>query len=91
MATLVIEIKKKESDDATKYTTFYYNSKAETMINENDMDNAFESTYTAIIWDIQKYLGKGSDWIIDSVVRHTINILKYNPLAGSSYINCQKI
>ena len=26
-----------------------------------------------------------SGWTIDSVVDHTINIFKYNPLAGSSY------
>ena len=36
--------------------------------------------------NIQKSLGKGSGWIIDSVNDHTITISKYNPLAGSSYI-----
>ena len=35
--------------------------------------------------NIPKYLGKGSGWIINSVVNHTINISKYNSLAGSSY------
>ena len=34
----------------------------------------------------QKYLGKGSGWIIDSVINHNISISKYNPLAGSIYI-----
>ena len=34
----------------------------------------------------KKYLGKGSSWIIGSVIDHIINILKYNFLAGSSYI-----
>ena len=29
-------------------------------------------------------------WITDSVVDHTINISKYNPLAGSSYIKLPK-
>ena len=29
-------------------------------------------------------------WSIDSVVDHTINISKYNPLAGSSYIKLPK-
>ena len=31
-------------------------------------------------------LGKGSGWIIGSVIRHTIGLSKNNPLAGSSYI-----
>ena len=35
---------------------------------------------------MQKSLVKGSGWIIDSVIDHTISISKYNPLAGSSYI-----
>ena len=46
----------------------------------------FQSIYTVIITKIQKSLGKGSGWIIDSIIDHTISISKYNPLAGSSYI-----
>ena len=40
-----------------------------------------QSIYTTIISNIQKPLGKSSDWIIDSVIDHTINISKYKPLA----------
>ena len=32
----------------------------------------------------------GSDWIIDSVIDDNINISKYNPLAGSSYIKLDR-
>ena len=35
---------------------------------------------------IQKSLGKGLVWIIDSVIDHNIDISKYTPLAVSSYI-----
>ena len=42
--------------------------------------------YSTIISKIKKSLGKGLGWIIDSVVDHTINISKFNPLGGSSYI-----
>ena len=55
-----------------------------------DINDIFESIYTTIISNIQKYLGKVSGWIIDSVVSHTINISDYNPLAGSSYIKWPK-
>ena len=40
--------------------------------------------------NIQKSLGKGSGWIIDSVIEHNISISKYNPLAGSIYIKLLK-
>ena len=58
--TLVIMFKKIESKDKRKYDTFYSNSKAEIIINENDIDDVFQSVYTTIISNIQKSLGKGS-------------------------------
>ena len=61
-----------------------------TIINESDIDDVFESTYTTIISNIQKFLGKGSSQITDSVIDHNINISKYNPLAASSYIKIKK-
>ena len=39
---------------------------------------------------MEKYLGKGLGWIIDSVIDHIINILKYTPLAGSNCIKLPK-
>ena len=83
---MVLELKKIESDNETKYNMFYSNSNAESVINESDIDDVFESIYINIISNIQKYLEKGSSLLIDSVIDHTINISKYNPLAGSSYI-----
>ena len=67
----------------------YYNSKGYTVINESDTNDVFESIYTTIVFNKQKYLGVGLGWIIDSVVSHLINISKYNPLAGRSYIRLQ--
>ena len=50
----------------------------------------FQSIYTTVITNIQISLGKGSSWIIDSVIDHTISISKNNPLVGSSYIKLPK-
>ena len=54
--TLVLEFIKIENDDKTKYNTCYSNSEAEAIINENDIDDVFESIYGTIISNIQKYL-----------------------------------
>ena len=88
MTTLVLVLKKIEKEDKTKYDTFYSQTKAETSI--NDTDDVFESIYTTIISNIQKSFGRGSGWIIDSVIEHNINISKYNLLAGNSYIKLLK-
>ena len=42
-----------QSDDKTLYSTFYSNSKVETIINESDIDDVFESIYNTIISKIQ--------------------------------------
>ena len=85
VTTLNLEFQKIESDDKTIESTFNSNSKAKTIINERDIDNVFESIYSAIISDIQKSLGQGSDWIINSVIDH-----KYKPLSGSIYTKLPK-
>ena len=90
MATLILVFKKIESEEKTKDGNFYSSSKVEIIINQSDMDDVFQSIYSTIITNIQKSLGKGSGWIIDSVINHTVIISKYNPLAGSSYIKLPK-
>ena len=79
-----------ESDNVTKYITFYSNSKTETIINESDIDDVFELIYTTIVSDIQKYLEKYFVWIIDSALDHNINTSKYKPLADSTCIKLPK-
>ena len=88
--TLVSVLKNIEIEDKTKYDTYYSNSKAGIIINESYIDNVFESVYSTIISNIQKSLGKGSDWKIESVIEHNIRISKYNPLPGSSYMKLPK-
>ena len=59
-------------------------------MNENDIDDVFESIYRTIISNIHKPLEKRSGWITDLVLDHTIIILEYNLLVGSSYIKLPK-
>ena len=43
MTALVLTFKKIESEDKTKYDTFYSSSKAEIIINESDIYDVFQS------------------------------------------------
>ena len=74
VTTLVLVFKKIENEDKTKYDNFCFSLKSETVINDSDIDDVFPSIYTIVITKIQKSLGKGSGWIIDSVIDHTISI-----------------
>ena len=52
MAVLVLVFKKIQSEDKTKYDTFYSHSKSEISIIGSDNDYAFKSIYTTIISNI---------------------------------------
>ena len=49
MTTLVLEFKKIQSDDKTRYNTFYSILKAEAIVHESKIDDIFESIYSTII------------------------------------------
>ena len=51
---LTLEFKKIQSDNQTLYSTFYLNSKAETIIKESDIADVFKSTYSNVISNVQK-------------------------------------
>ena len=88
--TLALEFKNIESDNKTKCNTFRFSSTAETIINESYVDDVFESIFSKIMSNIQQLLGKSSSWIINIFLDLTINISKYKPLSGSSYIKITK-
>ena len=59
-------------------------------LNEINNDDMFKSTYTTVILNIPKSLGKGSGWIIDSVIDYKVSNSKHNTFSGSSYIKFPK-
>ena len=81
-----LSLKVLKNDDKTLNSTFYSNLKAETIINESDIDYLLKSIYITVISNLQKSLGQGSGWIINSVTDHSTNISKYSSLAGTRYI-----
>ena len=58
MTTLVLVLKKIESEDKTSFYNFYSRSKAEIIVNESDIENVFESIYSTVTSNVQKSLGK---------------------------------
>ena len=64
----------------------YFNSKPKTITNANDFQESLDVNVEQIMNDIPKWISEGSAWIIKSINGHYINIIKYEPLTGSSYI-----
>lgn len=66
-------------------TTF--NSETETITNDNEISYSLEYSKQRILNIIAIWISEGSGWTIKSVNNHYLNIVKYNPVLGSSYIN----
>ena len=80
--TLKVIFSKKDSP----VKTAYFNSKAQTIINQTEINEALQLSQQLILKLIGNWLSEGSGWTILSIENHYLNIVKYEPLKGSSYI-----
>ena len=72
--------------DETVYKTAYFNSSAKQIINQIEIANSLQLSKQQIFNKVAQWLSEGSGWLIKSVDSHFLNIVKYKPLNGSSYI-----
>ena len=70
-------------DGSTKYITVYFNSSIKTVIkNKYGLDKSFQQ----VLYRIDDLINGGSAWKIESIDGEYINIVIYNLLSGSTYI-----
>ena len=77
---------KKSTKDGTLYKTAYFNSKPQTIINNVEIPGALQTSKQQILNMIAQWVSEGSGWTIQSVDNHYLNIVQYEPMKGSSYI-----
>jgi len=83
--TLKVTLKKLADDEAV-YKSAYFNSSAQTIINQTEIIDSLQSSKQQILNKVAEWISQGSGWTIKSVDSHYLNIAKYKPLKGSSYI-----
>ena len=76
----------KISDDKEVYKTAYFNSKPQTIIDNTEISEELQLSKQQILNLIAIWVSEGSGWTIQSVDNHHLNVVKYQPLKGSSYI-----
>ena len=89
--TLEVTFEKDTIDSKTEkcvsiYKTAFFNGKAKTITKPNDIEPELNMSREEILNTINKWVSKGSGWVIDWIDSHYINIATYKPLNGSSYI-----
>ena len=76
----------KYSNDKKIQKNGYFNSTTDLIINETDIKLAIQASQQQILNKIAQWVSEGSGWTIQLIENHYINIVNYNPLKGSSYI-----
>ena len=81
--TMKVLLSKEKENENIEYSSVYFNSTAKTMISsEFNLDKSFQE----ILYRIDNWINEGSGWIIESISGEYVNISKYSPLIGSSFV-----
>ena len=83
--TLEVTFKKFVNSEIV-HKTAYFNSKPQTIINNQEIVEKLKLSQQQILNIIAQWVSEGSGWTIESVDSHYRNIVQYKPMNGSSYI-----
>ena len=75
-----------QAEEVFEYKDAYFNSKAFTILNEYQIIDALDKAAEEINNKLAFWLSEGSGWTIVEIRSHFVNIVKYLPLRGKSYI-----
>ena len=76
----------KISDDNVINKTAYFNSQTKIIINDSNIAESLESSEQELLNEVAVWISERSGWTIESINNHYINVVKYEPMKGSSYI-----
>ena len=79
-----------QAEEVFEYKDAYFNSNAFTILNEYQIIDALDKAAEEINNKIAVWLSEGSGWTIVEIRSHFVNIVKYLPLRGNSYIPSPK-
>ena len=79
-----------QAKEVFEYKDAYFNSTAFTILNEYQIIDALDKAAEEINNKIAVWLSEGSGWTIVEIRSHYVNIVKYLPLRGNSYIPSPK-
>ena len=84
--TLRVTFEKETDSEERVIKTAYFNSQPQTITNDTQIEPALSSSKQEILNNIAVWISEGSGWTIESINNHYLNVVKYEPMKGSSYI-----
>ena len=84
--TLKITFEKQTGREQKTIKSAYSNSIAQTVINKTQIELALKLSKQQILNKVAQWISEGSHWVVLSVDNQYLNIVKYEPMKGNSYI-----
>ena len=84
--TLRVTFEKETGHEERVIKTAYFNSKPQTTTNDTQIELDLSLSKQQILNKIAVWISEGSGWTVQSINNHYINVVKYEPIKGSSYI-----
>ena len=83
---LKVSLRKDRPDGAEEYTDPVLRHKQETLLRANEINEALDKAFPHILELLEKWTQRGSGWAVDRVETLWLDIARYQPLRGGSYI-----
>ena len=83
---LKVSLRKDRPDGAEEYTDPVLRHKQETLLRASEINEALDKAFPHILELLEKWTQRGSGWAVDRVETLWLDIARYRPLRGGSYI-----
>ncbi|MEW8686494.1 MAG: hypothetical protein AB2556_11840, partial [Candidatus Thiodiazotropha sp.] len=83
---LKVQLRKDNPDGSEGYTIPVLRPKQETLLQASEFKGALEITFPKIQETLEKWTQRGSGWVVDQVQALWLDIARYQPPRGGSYI-----
>ena len=83
---LKVQLRKDNPDGSEEYVSPVMRHKQLTALQNSEIDGALNQAFPAIQETLEKWTQRGSGWVVDQVETLWLDIARYQPLIGGSYI-----
>ena len=84
--SLQLNLRKEKQSGVEEYTDPVLRHKQEAVLQASEIDKALDSGIPTILETLEKWTHRGSGWAVDNVKTLWLDIARYQPLKGGSYI-----
>ena len=83
---LKVQLRKDSPDGSEEYTDPVLRHKQEALLQQSEIRAALHQAFPRILELLEKWTQRGSGWVVDRVETLWLDIARYQPLRGGSYI-----